>query len=399
MNDFAAELALRFAVIGEDEIDDVVVEALYRVATAGGADRAYVTLFHDDDTFEISHEWIRPVALSHRPALSRMPTREFPYSYGLARRGEVFAAADIGELPDEAVAERRSFSAFDVRSVLQVPIAVTGEGLGLIGVNHVDAVEGWDDEFVDALARIGSVIGVVLMRRRTIESMQRAYEEVARTSRLKDELLAHVSHELRTPLHAILGYAELLELDSRSERDRDALHQIRSNGQHLLTMVEDLIASAQPREVPVLDIDVGPVIDVAIADLRPFTEPRRVALSTTDRLDEATVRTSVGRLRQVLYCLLSGVVQTVDGDCEVVIDVPERDLVRLHLGDGARPGSHPVTPLTTALIDGHGSIEVHHAGDRPTEIDVRFDEPTEPTGGAGDERWRRGRSVARMTSP
>ena len=384
MNDFAAELALRFASVREDEIDGVVIDALQRVARSGRADRAYLTLFHDDDTFEISHEWIRPGIVPHRPALSRTPTNEFAYSYRLARAGDVFDVPDVDELPDEAAAERRSFSAFGVRSVLQVPIAVAGEGIGLIGVNHLDAVDGWSDEFKDALARIGSVIGVVLMRDRSISSLRRAYEEVARASRLKDELLAHVSHELRTPLHAILGYAELLELDPRSDRDRDALHQIRSNGQHLLTMVEDLIASAQPQQTSIGDIDVGPVIDAAITDLRPTTDLRRITLRPTDRLNGATIRASAGRLRQVLYCLLSGVVQAMDGGGEVVIDVPDRDLVRLHLGDGARPGSDPVTPLAGALIDGHGSVEVRHLGDRPIEIDVRFAEvaPHTPPGDA-----------------
>jgi signal transduction histidine kinase len=376
VNDFVAELALRFASVREDEVEGVVVDALHRVARSGRADRAYVTLFHDDDTFEISHEWIRLGTVPHRPALARTQSSEFEYSYRLARRGEVFAVADIDELPDAAAAERRSFSAFGVRSVLQVPIAVTGETIGLVGVNHIDMVDGWSDEFIDALARIGSVIGVVLMRHRSMASMRRAYEEVARASRLKDELLTHVSHELRTPLHAILGYAELLELDPRSDRDRDALHQIRSNGRHLLTMVDDLINSAQPQQAPIVDIDVGPVVDATIADLLPTTELRRITVVTTDRLNGATIRASAGRLRQVLYCLLSGVVQTMDGGGEVVVDVPERDLVRLHLGDAARPGSDPVTPLARALIEGHGSVEVRDTGDRALEIDVRFDEAT-----------------------
>lgn len=373
VNDFAAELALRFASAHEDQIDEVVVEALERIARDGGADRAYVTLYHDDGTFEVRHEWTARGAAPHRPALARTRSAEYEHSYALARRGEVFAVPDVTALPEEASAERRSFSAFGIRSILQVPITVAGEGIGLIGLNHVDAVAGWSSELVDELARVGSVIGVVLVRQRSIAAMRQAYEAAARANRAKDELLAQVSHELRTPLHAILGYAELLDIDPRSDRDRDALHQIRSNGERLLAMVEDLLAAAQPDDAPRTSFDVGATAAAAIADMHAAAEARRITVRSSERLRGATMHAVPGRVRQVVYCVLTGAIQTLEPDGEVMIDAPEPGVIRVALHGIRRPGSDAVTPLARALLDGHGTVGVHCVDARALEVDLCFE--------------------------
>ena len=61
-----------------------------------------------------------------------------------------------------------------------------------------------------------------------------AREEAERSSRAKSEFVSRMSHELRTPLHAILGFAQLLELDPHSPDDAESVTQIVRAGNHLL---------------------------------------------------------------------------------------------------------------------------------------------------------------------
>ena len=54
--------------------------------------------------------------------------------------------------------------------------------------------------------------------------------------------LARVAHEMRTPLNAILGYAQLLQIDSPPDTPQaQAAQMIRSAGQHLLGLATDLL--------------------------------------------------------------------------------------------------------------------------------------------------------------
>jgi PAS domain S-box-containing protein len=58
--------------------------------------------------------------------------------------------------------------------------------------------------------------------------------------------LANMSHELRTPLNAVLGYAQLLLLDRAvTDHQRRAVGIIRSSGEHLLALINDLLDLAK----------------------------------------------------------------------------------------------------------------------------------------------------------
>ncbi len=80
-----------------------------------------------------------------------------------------------------------------------------------------------------------------------LEALSSRLREV---DRLKDQFLAILSHELRTPLTAILGYAEL-SLDGiygqMNDKQREILSFIQSNGNKLLSLMEDLLDIAKIR--------------------------------------------------------------------------------------------------------------------------------------------------------
>lgn len=88
------------------------------------------------------------------------------------------------------------------------------------------------------------VAAVVVTRRiqRTKRDLVGAIDAARRADAMKCEFLARVSHELRTPLTAILGYTELLldEHDTDRQLVRD-VERIRSSGQHLLGLIDDVL--------------------------------------------------------------------------------------------------------------------------------------------------------------
>ncbi len=59
----------------------------------------------------------------------------------------------------------------------------------------------------------------IIRRRKQLEKAKRKAEE---SDNLKSSFLANLSHEIRTPMNAIMGFSDLLEDDSLSEKLKKA---------------------------------------------------------------------------------------------------------------------------------------------------------------------------------
>jgi signal transduction histidine kinase/DNA-binding NarL/FixJ family response regulator len=156
-----------------------------------------------------------------------------------------------------------------------------------------------------------------LVRERTAElTVAKGKAEVA--NRAKSTFLASMSHELRTPLNAILGYAQILKRERNlSERQIVGLNTIRQSGEHLLTLITDLLDLSKI-EVGKFDLYIG-VVDLpsfllGIADIiRVKAEQKGLQFSYQASLDmPQSVSVDEQRLRQILLNLLGNAVKFTD---------------------------------------------------------------------------------------
>ena len=75
-----------------------------------------------------------------------------------------------------------------------------------------------------------------------VEETSRAHEQASLANQAKSLFLATMSHELRTPLNAIIGFSELIARDqSLSAKQEDYIRLIHSNGEQLLTLINDIL--------------------------------------------------------------------------------------------------------------------------------------------------------------
>ncbi len=137
----------------------------------------------------------------------------------------------------------------------------------------------------------------------------------------KSEFLANMSHELRTPLNAIIGYSEILAEDAAAAGDQQViadLEKIRSSGQHLLSLINDILdlskVEAGKMEVAAEGVMVADLIEEVVATLRPATEKNHNSLEVDIGEAVGDMYTDAQKLRQILYNLLSNAAKfTRDG--------------------------------------------------------------------------------------
>ncbi|WP_460614566.1 ATP-binding protein [Hymenobacter seoulensis] len=78
-----------------------------------------------------------------------------------------------------------------------------------------------------------------------ITELKQATENATVAARARENFLANMSHEIRTPLNGVLGMANQLNKTNLSERQRELLGIIRSSGQHLLGVINDVLDMAK----------------------------------------------------------------------------------------------------------------------------------------------------------
>jgi signal transduction histidine kinase len=76
--------------------------------------------------------------------------------------------------------------------------------------------------------------------------LRQIHKQLQQTQQQKDLFVASVSHELRTPMNAIMGLADLIQHDKGLTSDvRSKIEDIQTSGEHLLTIINDLLDHAQ----------------------------------------------------------------------------------------------------------------------------------------------------------
>ena len=131
-------------------------------------------------------------------------------------------------------------------------IAATGEARGVLRVlphgapevryllyHNVALLEPGQDPYIVSHAH--DITERILAEQAT----QRARDEAEATARARENFLANMSHEIRTPMNGVLGMTAQLAKTALDPRQRDLVRVISSSGQHLLTVLNDVLDMAK----------------------------------------------------------------------------------------------------------------------------------------------------------
>ncbi|RDV37053.1 PAS domain-containing sensor histidine kinase [Bradymonadaceae bacterium TMQ3] len=152
------------------------------------------------------------------------------------------------------------------------------------------------------------------------QALERARDEAVMASSSKSAFLADMSHELRTPLNAVIGYSEFVLEQMQDEgpvRYRDELERIRVAGQHMLSLINDVLdlskIEAGKLEARAVSFDLSELL----GDVESTAEP--LAMVNGNRLEVAcapgafAMHTDATKLRQILLNLLGNACKFTEG--------------------------------------------------------------------------------------
>ena len=177
--------------------------------------------------------------------------REHPIRFGeslvgqCAERREAVQFHDLTEAPPHPLYEMHMKAG--VRALLAVPLLHQDEVVGALVVRRM-RTGAFAGETTTLLQSFASQSAIAIQNAGLFEEIARKSRELEIASQHKSQFVANMSHELRTPLAAILGYAELIQegfYEPQGPKSLDALGRIRSNGKHLLGLINTVLDIAK----------------------------------------------------------------------------------------------------------------------------------------------------------
>ena len=142
--------------------------------------------------------------------------------------------------------------------------------------------------------------------------LEAAKAEAELANLAKSEFLSRMSHELRTPLNSVLGFAQILQMESDSPDQIEIADQIYTSGRHLLNLINEVMDISRV-ESGTIAVKLGPVrvADVArecVDIVSPQAKDRGIEV-VVGECDAATVVADKLRFGQVLLNLLTNAVK------------------------------------------------------------------------------------------
>ena len=206
---------------------------------------------------------------------------------------------------------------------------------------------------------------------------RRAHLALEAANKAKTEFLSRMSHELRTPLNAVIGFAQLMRIDSAKPLSLDQftrVQHIENAGAHLLALVNDVLDLSRI-ESGAMSISQGAVrlamvVEAASTMVSPLVTEAGVEVVLSRRelavdgaqpgpltdpvagqqADDVWVQADEVRLRQVLVNLLSNAVKynrpggrvvlswiVTGGQCEVLVEDTGQGIAADKLADLFEP--------------------------------------------------------------
>jgi signal transduction histidine kinase len=304
------------AVNSSLELDKVLPTILEHACTMSYAGGGTVYVF-DKTTSELRLAAAHNMSDEHIAMVRAQPIRLNSVVVGeCATRREVVQIADLSSAAPSPLLD--ILLRTGVRAVLAVPLLHQAEVVGVLVVRRNQAGT-FSPEVIRLVEAFAAQSAIAVENARLFGEIAKKSRELEIASQHKSQFVANMSHELRTPLAAILGYAELMQegfYGNQSDKSMDALTRIRSNGRHLLGLINTVLDIAKIESgqftLNMAEYAIESVVETVRSATESLAQNKKLALKT-----EVAKSLPIGlgdeqRLTQVLLNLVGNAIKFTD---------------------------------------------------------------------------------------
>jgi len=189
-----------------------------------------------------------------------------------------------------------------------------------------------------------SMFGVVqdITERKKADKLLLENLRLEAADKAKSEFLSAMSHELRTPLNAVIGFSELLKMNTMgtlNEKQENYVDNIRYGGKHLLNIITDILdlskIEAGKMELTIEKTSLPEAIDETINLMNEDAIKKKVTFIKELDPQIVFIEADKQRLKQIFFNLLSNAVKfsKEEGGTVTIAAKKERDMARISVSD------------------------------------------------------------------
>ena len=284
-------------------------------------DHVWFTTFQDSRVPRISAQWSLP---GHA---------QLPDSLGIfedvarEQTTSLWSAAEALAVPDHqtdhqtdqsaALAEglRKWSGLGSVRASVALPVGEGESALGIIWIAQLTKARDWTRAEIALIQHVAGNLAHSLIQGHLISAQLQVLQQLRELDRAKTDFLATVNHELRTPLTSITAYLDMIRDGAGGpvpQGIESMMEVISRNSDRLRRLIEDMLTVSQqdtPRNLNLKQVELGQVLRIVVAALRPLADSRNVTITGADSHEDVKVLADEAQLEQVFTNIVANAIK------------------------------------------------------------------------------------------